>query len=285
MLALGWPISALRPALAIAGLAVVLAAGPAGAAGTSDPEPAEDPGWVLTEKHVRLDREDVNVIRLGPGDEYAVLQVADRGEELLVFAKRGDWYNVRLSDTRSGWVHESLCEEFDDMSGLEFRPNPRLFSRIGTVTMTPYIGGYSYDRKANSLALGGRLGYYVFDFVELEGGVSWTHVERPAEIVESLFGLRLESEQFHMLFYELNGNLMLMPGRQLVPYLTGGVGSSIHRGDTESSLNWGGGIRFFTTKRTAFRWEFRTYRFESGSASARRTNTNFAFNVGTTFLI
>ena len=240
---------------------------------------------MLTEKHVRLDREDNNVIRLGPGESYAVLQVAERGAKFLVLAKRGDWYNVRLSDTRSGWIHESLCEEYDDMSDLEFRPNPRLFSRIGSFTVSPYLGGYSYDRKSNSLGLGGRLGYYVLDFVEVEGGVSWTHVDRPAEIVESLFGLSLESDEFHLLFYEMNANLMLLPGRQLVPYFTGGYGSTIQRGDTESGPNWGGGIRFFVSRRNAFRWEFRTYRFDSGSASARRTNTNFAFNVGTTFLL
>ena len=106
------------------------------------------------------------------------------------------------------------------MSDLEFRPNPRMFSRIGTFTVTGYTGGYSFDRKSNSLMLGGRLGYYVFDAVEVEGGVSWTRVNRPAEIVESLFDLRLEAEKFHMLFYELNVNAKLLPGRQL----DGGLG-------------------------------------------------------------
>jgi outer membrane beta-barrel protein len=265
--------------------ALVLAAAAAGPARAGDEAAGEAPGWVLTEKHVRLDREDVNVVRLGPGDGYSVLQVVDRGAELLVLAKKDEWYNVRLSDSRTGWVHESLCEEFDDLSGLEFRPNPRLFSRIGSFTLSPYAGGYSYDRKSNAFALGGRLGYYVFDFVEVEGGVSWAHVNRPAEIVESLFGLSLEAEEFHMLFYELNGNVMLLPGRQLVPYLTAGAGSNIQRGETETSVNWGGGIRFFVTKQTAFRWEFRTYRFESGVGTSRRSNTNFAFNVGTTILL
>jgi outer membrane beta-barrel protein len=246
---------------------------------------ATNPPWTLTEKHVRLDREDQNIVRLGPGERYAVLQLVPKGAELLVLAKKDDWYNVRLSETETGWIHESLCREFDDMSDLEFRPNPRLFSRIGSFTFTAYGGGYSFDRKSNSFATGGRLGYYLFDFLEVEGGVSWTHVDRPAEIVESLFGLSLEAESFHMLFYEMNANVKVLPGRQLVPYLTGGVGSTILRGKTEPSFNYGGGIHFFVSKRSALRWEFRTYHFDSGSENARNSNTNYLFTLGTTFLL
>jgi len=223
-------------------------------------------------------------VRLGPGERYAVQKLVPKGSVFPVLAKKGDWYNVRLSESETGWVHESLCHEHDDLSGLEFRPNPRLFSRIGSFAVTAYGGGYSFDRKSNSLATGGRLGYYVFDFIEVEGGVSWTHVQRPAEIVESLFDLRLEAEDFHMLFYEMNVNAELLPGRQLVPYATVGVGSSILRGRTEPSMNWGGGTLFFLTKRTALRSELRTYLFDSGSESSRRSNTNFLFTLGTTFL-
>lgn len=279
---------------------LLLAAGPVAAAApgpADDPVAAPDvaaavdvpnepnPSRVLAEKRVRLDRADENVVRSGPGETFAVIRLVPRGESFLVLAKKGPWYNVRLSDTATGWVHESLCEAYDDLSGLEFRPNPRMFSRIGSFTVTGYAGGYSFDRKSNSLTLGGRLGYYVFDFVEVEGGVAWSHVNRPAEIVENLFGLSLEAEKFHMLFYEMNANVKLLPGRQLVPYVTAGVGSTISRGETESTFNYGGGIHFFVGRSTALRWEFRTYRFESGSDSARRLNNNYTFTVGTTLLL
>jgi outer membrane beta-barrel protein len=278
-----------RAAAALAaGLALFAgAASPAhasgGEAGGAPNEP--NPGWILTESMIRLDREPMNVVRLGPGESYAVLEVVPEGSSFLVLAKKGEWYNVRLSETETGWIHESLVTEYGDMSNLEFRPNPRMYSRIGSFTLTTYGGGYSFDRKSNSLAVGGRLGYYVFDFLEVEGGVSWTHITRPAEIVESLFDLILEEEKFHMLFYEMNANLKILPGRQLVPYVTAGMGSSVLRGRTEPSVNWGGGIHFFVKKRAAVRWEFRTYRFESGSGLARRANNNFCFNLGTTFLL
>jgi outer membrane beta-barrel protein len=170
------------------------------------------------------------------------------------------------------------------MSDLEYRPNPRLFSRIGSFSFTAYTGGYAFDRKSNSLVLGGRLGYYVFEYVEVEGSVGWTHVVRPAEIVESLFDLTLEEEDFHMLFYAVNLNLKLLPGRQVVPFLTGGGGSSIMQGETEASYNFGAGCDFFARKTAAFRFEFRTYNFDSGVSESRRDNTNFEFSVGSTFL-
>jgi hypothetical protein len=236
-------------------------------------------------RRVRLDRESHNVLRMGPGEDFAVLAVVPEGSNYEVIAKSGNWYNVRLSESQTAWVHSSLCHEYDDLSSLEFRPNPRLFSRIGTFTATAYGGGYSFDRKSNSLVLGGRIGYYVFDFVNVEGGLSWTHVTRPAEIVESLFGLTLEAEDFHMLFYEMNANVEMLPGRQLVPYATGGLGSSILRGETETSWNIGAGVLCFVKKKIGMKWEFRNYRFESGSENARRDNSNYTFTMGTTFLL
>ncbi|MEZ4650281.1 MAG: SH3 domain-containing protein [Candidatus Eisenbacteria bacterium] len=241
-------------------------------------------GWGYAIPMVRLTGADQNVLRRGPGDEYAIVAVVSKGSEYRVLAKKGDWYSVEISETTSGWVHSALCEEFEDLSHLEMRPNPRLFSRMGAFTLTGYAGGYAYDRKSNSVALGGRIGYYLLDFVEVEGGVSWTHIHRPAEVVESLFNLSLEAEDFHMLYYSLGLRLELLPGRQMVPYLVGGAGASILQGRTESSWNYGGGTTLFLTKTTATRWELRAYRFDAGFDLARRTNHNIEFSFGTSVL-
>jgi len=240
---------------------------------------------VLTEKKVRLSKDGDNVVRSGPGDTFAIVGVYSKGSEFLVIAKRDEWYNVRLSDTNTGWIHSSLCEEFDDMSDLEFRPNPRLFSRVGSFSLTAYMAGYAFDRKSNSLAFGGRVGYYLFEFVEVEGSVGFTHVVRPAEIVESLFGLTLEEEDFYMLYYAMNMTWKILPGRQLVPFVTGGAGSSIMQGETETSFNYGIGADFFVKKSTAVRFEYRNYMFDSGVSETRRDNLNFEFSVGVTYLL
>ena len=289
--------------LAAAALALVAAAGapvqaapalaPADTAATSSPTamtlaaPAAadlNEPWVLTERSVKLRGDTTNIVRTGPGNAYAMVGVFAGDSRFPVIAKRGDWYNVRLSPTDTGWIHSSLCEEFGDMSGLEFRPNPRLFSRVGSFSFSLYSGGYAFDRKSNSLVLGTRLGYYLLEYVGLEGTVGWTHVVRPAEIVESLFDLALEEENFHMLYYALSLDLKLLPGRQMVPFLTVGAGSAIMQGESEAVLNYGAGIDFFVRKSTAAVFAFRSINMDSGTGNARRGNTNYEFSVGSTFL-
>jgi outer membrane beta-barrel protein len=247
------------------------------------PERVINPRATATRK-VRLSKKDNNVARSGPGDGFAIVGVYPKKATFVVIAKSGDWYDLRLSETETGWVHSSLCEEFDDMSDLQFQPNPRLYSRTGTFVLGGYGGAYAFDRKSNSLALGGRLGYYVFDRVQAEAGVAWTHVRRPAEIVESLFGLSLEAEDFHMLFYQLAVTYELLPGRQMVPYVTAGVGASIMQGDTETSWSLGAGTILFYSRRHCVRWEVRDYRFSSGTSASRVNNNNVEFTLGTSVL-
>jgi outer membrane beta-barrel protein len=264
---------------------------PAAVAAPAAPPPAAPapaattpPGVQTAVRKVRLIGKSGNVVRSGPGERYSIVGVFPGQTSFPVIAKNGDWYGVRLSDSETGWVHASLVKEFDDLSDLEFKPNPKLYSRTGTFVFTGYSGAYAFDRKSNSLVLGGRLGYYVFDRIQLEGGVAWTHVKRPAEIVESLFGLTLEAEDFPMLFYHLIATWELMPGRQMVPYVTGGVGSTIMQGETEPSFNFGAGTTLFLSKRLAMRWEVRDYRFESGAEGSRRANHNVEFALGTAVL-
>jgi outer membrane beta-barrel protein len=233
---------------------------------------------------VRLTGQPRTVLRAGPSDADAIAGVLPPGTALAVLGRNGDWVNVRLSPTESAWVHASLCSEYEDVSGLKMSPNPRLYTRTGTFVLEGYVAGYAFDRKANSLALGGRLAYYVFDRVQVETGAAWTHVHRPAEIVESLFGLSLEADDFHMLFYHLNATFEILPGRQMVPFVTGGAGASIMQGRTETSVNFGAGTTLFLSKRTGMRWEARDYVFHSGTDEARRLHHNIEFSIGTLML-
>ncbi len=248
----------------------------------AEPDPAPDPR--PTDVRARFIANDV-VVRSGPGESFSLVGVFDKGESFPVEAKKGDWLNLRLSDSGTGWVHMSLCETYDDLSHLEFTPNPRLYSRVGSIVLTATASGYSFDRKSNSVALGARLGYYLFDFLEVEGGASFTRIVRPAEIVESLFDLTLEEERFDMLYYSLNVTGDLLPGRQMVPFLTAGAGASIMQGKAETSVNLGAGVRVYVGKRTAMRFELRNYRFSSGPEPSRRSNSNFEFLLGTSFLL
>ena len=239
---------------------------------------------IVRSRRVRLTGKANNVVRTGPGNGFAIAGVYSRDVTFTVIAKSGDWYGIRLSDSETGWVHASLCREIDDLSGLEFRPNPKLFTRTGSYVLSAYGGAYAFDRKSNSLVLGGRLGYYVFDRLQFEAGLSWTHVRRSPEVVESLFGLSLEAEDFNMAFYNLNATWELLPGRQMVPYVSAGVGSTIMLGRSEPSLDFGAGTKMFLSRRSAMRWEVRDYRFKTGPDAARVTNHNIEFTLCTEYL-
>jgi outer membrane beta-barrel protein len=233
---------------------------------------------------VRLTGKPRTVVRTGPSDADAIAGVYAAGTSFAVLGGNGDWVNVRLTPTESGWVHTSLCSEYEDLANVKMSPNPRLYTRTGSFVLEGYAAGYAFDRESNSLALGGRLAYYVFDRLQVETGAAWTHVHRPAEIVESLFGLTLEAEDFHMLFYHLNTTFEFLPGRQMVPFVTGGVGASIMQGRTEASFNFGAGTTLFLSRRSGMRWEARDYVFHSGTDNARRLHHNIEFSIGTLML-
>ena len=239
---------------------------------------------MATVSMVRLTGKPRTVVRTGPSDADAIAGVFAPGTSFALLGGNGDWLNVRLTPTESGWVHKSLCAEYEDLSGVKMSPNPRLYTRTGSFVLEGYAAGYAFDRESNSLALGGRLAYYVFDRLQVETGAAWTHVHRPAEIVESLFGLTLEAEDFHMLFYHLNTTFEFLPGRQMVPFVTGGVGASMMQGRAEASFNFGAGTTLFLSKRSGMRWEARDYVFHSGTDNARRLHHNIEFSIGTLML-
>ena len=235
-------------------------------------------------KLVRLVGKPVNVVRSGPGNNFAIVGTFPTGTRFPVIARSGAWYGVRVSETATGWVHSSLCREMDDLSGLEFRPNAKLYTRTGSYVLSAYGGAYAFDQKSNSAVIGGRVGYYVFDRIVAEAGVSYTSIRRPAEIVESLFDLRLEAEQFPMLFYQMNVTWELLPGRQMVPYVSAGVGSTLLLGQSQPSTNFGAGTRLFLSKRSAMRWEVRDYRFRSPGNAVTPLNNNIEFTLGSEVL-
>ncbi len=239
---------------------------------------------VVGKRLVELRGDGEHVLRSGPGAGYAIVATRREGERFPVLAKSGDWYGVQLSPTETGWIHASLCKERDDLSDLEFRPNAKLYSRTGSFVLSGYGGGYAFDEKSNSAVVGGRLGYYVFDRIVAEAGVSWTRVNRPAEIVESLFGVTLEAEKFSMLFYQMNLAWELLPGRQMVPYVSAGAGSTLLLGRSEPAFNFGAGTRLFLSRRAAMRWDGRDYRFTHHTGTHPIRNDNIEFTLGSEIL-
>jgi len=49
-------------------------------------------------------------IRSGPGTNYGIVGSAKQGEKLAVLGEEGDWYNVELTDGKTGWIYKKLIK-------------------------------------------------------------------------------------------------------------------------------------------------------------------------------
>ena len=76
-----------------------------------------------------------NVVRTGPGDGFAIAGVFPRARASRSSPRAASGTTSASPTTETGWVHASLCKEFDDLSDLEFRPNPKLYSRTGSYVL------------------------------------------------------------------------------------------------------------------------------------------------------
>ncbi|MBN2062616.1 MAG: SH3 domain-containing protein [Deltaproteobacteria bacterium] len=47
-------------------------------------------------------------IRSGPGTDYEILFVSQRGVPFIVLKRKGKWINVKHSEGHEGWIHDSL---------------------------------------------------------------------------------------------------------------------------------------------------------------------------------
>jgi len=226
----------------------------------------------------------VAVVRTGPGSEHAIVATVGEGEILTVDAKTGAWYHVRLGDARSGWVHESLLEQYVDPRKFQFAPDRGRPSRMRSFHVVAYGGNYAADREDNGLLLGARIGYSVTRRFAFEAGVGYTHVARTTYVLEQIYGLRLEEEVFDLLFYEAGVSMDVLPGRRVTPFVTVGVGASMLDARVEPTYAFGLGTKAFLTQRMALRWELRDHRLKGGNRFTRFNGDNLEFSGGLEYL-
>ncbi len=53
----------------------------------------------------RINTDNLNV-RTGPGTSYGIVTKLKAGTEVLIIGQNGDWWQIRLSGGKAGWVHE-----------------------------------------------------------------------------------------------------------------------------------------------------------------------------------
>ena len=53
-------------------------------------------------------------IRSGQGTQYRIVAKADKGDQLLLLSKSGQWYNIQLQDGTVGYAHSDFIKEFQE---------------------------------------------------------------------------------------------------------------------------------------------------------------------------
>ena len=148
--------------------------------------------------------------------------------------------------------------------------------REGAFTLSPHVGGYVFEGKqnlSNGPVYGLGFGYnytknlgveFVFDYVDTN-----LEPDRPGK-----------GRDIAGLIYRIDALYHLVPDKQLVPYISAGVGAiTLDKIDTSFLLSPAVGIKYFLTKNLIFRTEGR-YLLSLRDDS----RNNFAYTFGLSYL-
>ncbi len=127
--------------------------------------------------------------------------------------------------------------------------------QAGKFSVSPFIGGYSFDSDTNlktKPVYGLRAGYDITEHWGVEGALDYvaTKVKNGGGDAD-VFG------------YRLDGLYHFMPSSKLVPFLAVGAGgtttdfSGSRKSETDALINYGGGIKYFLTEALALRADIR----------------------------
>ena len=128
--------------------------------------------------------------------------------------------------------------------------------KAGSVSITPYIGGYRFEGNMdveNGPVFGLRGGYNFTKNAGLEGYFHYVKAE-----FKGVAG----NPDMKLLGYGIDGLYHFLPGNRLVPFLAAGVGMThydpeIMNSRNKLTINYGGGLKYFLTDNVALRADLR----------------------------
>ncbi len=155
--------------------------------GKVDPNDRQDPAILPLEPGTRATVNETARIRRGPGTTYPIVTKVSTGARLNVLARHEDWYQVRLSDGRPGWIAGFLLLPGGRAPAAADVPKPQ---GAGSVRVLGYytedyprdlVSYRSLERRSGALD-------YVATFlygVDAGGRVTGSPSERVMKVVES----------------------------------------------------------------------------------------------------
>ena len=184
----------------------------------------------------------------GPGRGYPIFYVVDRGDSVEIVMQRTDWYLVRASNGKEGWVDQAQMQETlePDGSAVEFEVADQsdfTNARWEAGLLAGDFGG------ANVISLYG--GYSINPYISFE-----------------VWGSQILGNYSNGWMTSVNVAQETWPDWRVSPFFTLGAGiihtspkSTIIQGDdrTDQIGHVGVGIRFYATRRFLLRAEYKSY--------------------------
>ncbi|HTN42937.1 MAG TPA: SH3 domain-containing protein [Nitrospiria bacterium] len=109
-------------------------------------------------------------IHTGPGRSYPVFYVAERGEEILLLKRRTDWYRIRLSNGKEGWVNRADIEKTLLAQGRNKGVMDRIYDDYLADRLELAWGAGTFGGDPS---LSVRMTYLLTDVLSLEGGANF----------------------------------------------------------------------------------------------------------------
>lgn len=79
-------------------------------------------------------------VRTGPSTTYAVMHVLWYGNRIKIIGESGGWYNIRLSDGRTGWVSKTYIQANQENQTTQQRID-KVITTAKSLIGTPYVYG------------------------------------------------------------------------------------------------------------------------------------------------
>lgn len=187
-------------------------------------------------------------LHTGPGRDYPIFYVAERGEQVLLMKRRTEWFKVQVPRGTEGWVHR---EQISRTLAGDGEPLDLPGFSLEDYTARRWEAGALYGDfgGANVISAYGALS--MTDNLSLEMGLS------------QALGRYSNSTMVNV-----NIAHTMYPSRRASPYFTLGAGSirtepkatlvtAVDR--TDSVAHAGIGVRTYLTRRFVFRAEYKTY--------------------------
>ena len=150
---------------------------------------------------------------------------------------------------------------------LVFATNVSAAVKEGEFSLSPIIGGYTFDNKQHlksNVVYGGRVGYNFTNNLGVEGLLDYVKAK------SNLFGGNLN-------FYRYGGELVynFFPENVLVPFVAAGGGAESTNKVTRGMFDYGAGLKYFLTDNVALRGDVRHILYKYGA-----TLNNFEYTLG-----